>query len=153
MVKREAQPLAELHGELVGIVVLPYLGAAAARREQQQPAPEPTGAALEALLGAGGAGEDGLAGLPMRLTYRTMRVLEGVARHAGASNRQVADHAGIADQGQVSKLLARLQRAGLLVNGSAGHSKGEPNAWSLTPKGETVARGIRVHEPGERAAA
>ncbi len=41
----------------------------------------------------------------MRLTYRTARVLEGVAGEPGISNRVVAEHAGISDPGQVSKLL------------------------------------------------
>ena len=63
----------------------------------------------------------------------------------GASNRQVAECAGIQDPGQVSKLLARLERLGLLVNTGEGHAKGEPNAWTLTAKGEQVAQSIRWH--------
>ena len=52
----------------------------------------------------------------MRLTYRTSRVLAGVAELGGRgsdpSNRQVGEYAGIADAGQVSKLLRRLERLG-----------------------------------------
>ncbi len=86
----------------------------------------------------------------MRLTYRTARVLEDVAEHPGVSNRLVAEHAGIADQGQVSKLLARLERLGLLTNTGEGHAKGERNVWSLTPTGEHVTQSIRarVRYPG-----
>jgi DNA-binding MarR family transcriptional regulator len=87
---------------------------------------------------------DPLAGLQMRLTYRTARVLEAVAAQPGASNRQVADHAGIQDQGQVSKLLARLERLGLLVN----RGQGEPNAWSLTAAGMAVTHSIAAHTGG-----
>ncbi len=76
----------------------------------------------------------------MRLTYRTARVLGVVAQNVGVSNRLVADNAGITDQGQVSKLLARLQRLGLLVNTGEGHSRGERNAWQLTLLGERVTR-------------
>jgi DNA-binding MarR family transcriptional regulator len=81
----------------------------------------------------------------MRLTYRTARVLEGIADHAGVSNRQIAEYAGITDPGQVSKLLRRLESLELLANTSGGHAKGEPNAWALTAKGEQVARSIRMH--------
>jgi DNA-binding PadR family transcriptional regulator len=59
----------------------------------------------------------------------------------------------VSDQGQISKHLRRLERAGLLANTGAGHAKGEPNAWALTPRGEQLARSIRVHAPGERRAA
>ena len=74
----------------------------------------------------------------MRLTYRTARVLEVTAQHPGASNRAISEVADIHDQGQISKLLGRLQRLGLLQNGGEGHAKGEANAWSLTPLGERV---------------
>ena len=93
----------------------------------------------------------------MRLTYRTSRVLEGVAelggRGSGPSNRQVGEYAGIADPGQVSKLLRRLERLGLLANGAPGHLKGEPNAWRLTGKGELVSQSIRAHSRFEGEAA
>jgi DNA-binding MarR family transcriptional regulator len=80
----------------------------------------------------------------MRLTYRTARVLEVTAQNPGASNRVVGEHAGIYDQGQVSKLLARLQRLGLLENTGAGHAKGERNEWRLTSLGESVARHLSL---------
>jgi DNA-binding MarR family transcriptional regulator len=80
----------------------------------------------------------------MRLTYRTVRVLIAIASHEGASNRQVGDAAGIADQGQISKLLARLDGLGLIENTGAGHSRGEANAWQLTRKGLEVEHTIRV---------
>jgi chromosome segregation and condensation protein ScpB len=78
----------------------------------------------------------------MRVTYRTAVVLERIAEQPGISNRQVADQAGIADQGQMSKLLSRLQRLGLIANTGQGHTKGEPNAWTLTPTGLQVAQNI-----------
>lgn len=133
--------LCELQRQLMAMLVLPYLGAAAARREQERPSPGPAAAAVPrpvALLC------DPLEGVEMRVTYRTTRVLEGVAELPGSSNRQIADHAGIHDQGQVSKLLGRLERLGLVAN-SDGHLKGEPNAWTLTARGEQVAQGIRLH--------
>ncbi len=153
LLRGERAPLVGLVGELMGMIVLPYLGPAAARREQTRPAPVPSRVAgLQSARGARGAG-DPLRDVPVRLTYRTARVLEGIAEHPGASNRTVAEHAGVADPGQISKLLARLERAGLLANVGLGHSMGEPNAWTLTPKGELLARSIRVHTPHSRQAA
>ena len=93
----------------------------------------------------------------MRLTYRTARVLEGVAelggRGSNPSNRMIGEYAGVIDPGQISKLLARLERVGLLTNTGEGHAKGEPNAWSLTARGDQVVRSIRVHGPDQREAA
>jgi AcrR family transcriptional regulator len=143
LLRRERGPLAGLLAELMGIVVLPYLGAGVARRERERPLPPAQVVERSLTVGVSGvAGEDPLRGVPMRLTYRTARVLEGVSAFPGASNRQLAGFAGIGDQGQVSKLLARLERLGLLTN--AAHGKGEPNAWQLTATGREVARGIQI---------
>jgi AcrR family transcriptional regulator len=148
----ERKPLTDLVGELMSLIVLPYLGAAAARREQTRPprssAPSTAGDLARPLRGC-----DPLRDVPMRLTYRTARVLECIAAQPGISNRAVAEHAGISDQGQVSKLLARLERLGLTANTGIGHAKGEPNAWNLTPLGEQVAQSIRMHTPNQRRAA
>jgi DNA-binding MarR family transcriptional regulator len=86
---------------------------------------------------------DPLAVLPMRLTYRTARVLQALAEHPGQSNREVADQVGIGDQGQTSKLLSRLARLGLLVNGEP--VKGERNKWVLTTTGRQVTRSIQSY--------
>ena len=79
----------------------------------------------------------------MRLTYRTVRVLVVVGSHPGASNREIADGSGIADQGQISKLLTRLQRLELVENRGEGQLKGAPNAWHLTERGALVERATR----------
>jgi AcrR family transcriptional regulator len=142
---RELSPLTSLLGELTGMIVLPYLGPAVAHRERRRAAPELLAGSPWRAGSAVQAGEDPLEGVPMRLTYRTTRVLEWIAEHPGASNRQVSDHTEIADQGQISKLLARLERLGLLANSGAGHVKGEPNVWALTTKGERVAQNIGIH--------
>ncbi len=145
LLRGEREPLTGLLGELMGMIVLPYLGPAAARREQVLPVPASTcGSAARAGMAAR-AEHDPLDGVPMRLTYRTARVLEDVAEHPGVSNRMVAELAGIVDQGQVSKLLARLERLGLLANTGAGHARGERNAWRLTERGAQVTQAIRAH--------
>lgn len=81
----------------------------------------------------------------MRLTYRTVRVLTAIASGPGASNREVAAAAGISDQGQISKLLARLHGRGLIENRGGEHSKGEPNAWVLSPRGTEVTAAFGGH--------
>ncbi len=144
LLRGERKPLTDLVGELMGMIVLPYRGAAAARRELERHAPMgPVRAAAESAAG-GRAVDDPLQGVSMRLTYRTARVLEGVGERPGASNREVAARAGIHDPGQVSKLLARLERLGLLENTGEGHAKGEPNAWGLTPLGLQVAQRLSM---------
>jgi AcrR family transcriptional regulator len=153
LLRDEHEPLVSLLPELMGMIVLPYMGPAAARREQARKAPAVSQAGSSAgVRRMRGEGEP-LRGVPVRLTYRTARVLEGVAERPGASNRVVGEYAGIHDPGQISKLLARLERVGLLVNTGAGHAKGEANAWGLTTRGEQVARSIRLHDRHESEAA
>ena len=60
----------------------------------------------------------------MRLTYRTVRVLMVIAEQPGASNREIAEGSGIADQGQISKLLDRLARLDLVENRRRGAGEG-----------------------------
>ena len=150
LLRGERQPLTGLLGELMGMIVLPYMGAAAARRELARPVPAGSAGALDGPGAAGRAVGDPLEGVPMRLTYRTARVLEGVGEYPGASNREVAERGGIHDPGQVSKLLARLERLGLLTNTGEGHAKGEPNAWTLTPKGSRVAQRLSMTTTGQK---
>jgi DNA-binding MarR family transcriptional regulator len=80
-------------------------------------------------------------------------VLSAIADRPGASNRQVGDESGAEDQGQISKLLGRLERLGLIENAGGGWAQGEPNAWHLTAKGRQVTQTIRAHahENGEVA--
>ena len=126
-----------LTNPLMGMIVTPYRGAAAARRELERPAPRVTRPTVAR------SHPNPLRDLEMRLTYRTVRALLAIGENPGASNRRVAEHAGVGDQGQISKLLARLEHLGLIENVGAGPAKGEPNAWSLTAKGAEVERAIR----------
>jgi AcrR family transcriptional regulator len=142
----EGTPLTTLHPELMGMIVLPYLGAPAASRERKRSAPQPLQCATRGRAPRASTDrEDPLRKVPMRLTYRTARVLQTVAQHPGMSNRLIGEHAGISDQGQVSKLLARLQRLGLLANTGAGHACGESNAWRLTQLGGQVTEQLSLN--------
>jgi AcrR family transcriptional regulator len=123
--------LSGLTGALMAMIVHPYLGSAAARRELKRPAPK-------AAHSSNGTVKDPFKDLPIRFTYRTARVLSTIAAEPGASNRLVADTSGVVDEGQMSRLLARLQSAGLIENRGAGREKGEANAWTLTERGEAV---------------
>ncbi len=150
----DGEPLGGLLGDLTGLIVLPYLGAAAALKERKRPAPEAQAQPVSGPARAYRAGDDPLKDVPMRLTYRTARVLEAAAQYPGSSNRMIGERADIHDQGQISKLLARLQGLGLLTNtaGHDAHTKGAANAWSLTALGERVTEQLAlntdVHEDG-----
>jgi AcrR family transcriptional regulator len=147
-----------LLGELTGMILLPYLGPAAAKREiKRRP---PASSVVEISQTTVDAGSPSpLADVPIRLTYRTARVLQAVASLTadglGASNRLVADHAEVNDAGQISKLLWRLQQHGLLEN-AAGDTlaRGEANQWQLTPVGRRLVNTLtQVGTATQRSAA
>jgi AcrR family transcriptional regulator/DNA-binding MarR family transcriptional regulator len=128
--------LLSLHGTLMSVIVLAYLGQETAREELSRPAPQapalPQPTVIESLAVIDGSN--------MRVTYRTLRVLSVIGDHPGRSNREIARAAGIADQGQISKLLTRLQDLEFIQNTGLGHKGGAANEWSLTPKGERLVR-------------
>jgi AcrR family transcriptional regulator len=137
----DGAPLSRLLGPLMGMIVLPYLGVHEAGREVdltasklRRPARRPQPKRAERSLDA----------LDIRITYRTARVLMALAELPGASNREIAQRSGIADQGQISKLLTRLARAELITNVGEGQEKGMSNAWHLTDRGARVERATRV---------
>ncbi len=158
LLRGEREPLTDLCGDLMGMIVLPYLGPAAARGERRgtrtlasgrsgpTTSTSPAGAADSSL-----SANELLAELPMRLTYRTARVLEALADCPGGSNRAVGERSGVPDQGQISRLLARLERLDLAENSGRGPTRGEANAWALTPTGRRVALGIGAHAQGSGA--
>lgn len=133
-------PLLQLRNSLMSMIVLPYLGGAAAKREFERSTPTQAPARGTAPLLS-----DPFKGAGMRLTYRTVRTLMAIGEHPGASNRLVAEAAEIRDQGQVSKLLGRLERIGMVTNAGLGPGQGAPNAWTLTAGGRRVVNSIRAH--------
>ncbi|HEX4116958.1 MAG TPA: TetR family transcriptional regulator [Solirubrobacteraceae bacterium] len=140
------QPLIELHGELMNLIVLPYLGAAIAARElvRSPPPVPPSARQIETRPIGRGAQEEPAA----RLTYRTVCVLRAIAELPAASNREVAERAGIVDQGQISKILTRLEYQGLVANRSGpSAARGTPNSWWLTERGEALEHEV-ARRPG-----
>lgn len=136
-------PLTDLAAQLMSLIVLPYLGPAAARRELERPEPRRTAGPPPVREVEPRA--DPVAGLNMRLTYRTVQVLRSIRESPGASNRAVAEACGIVDQGQISKLLARLERLGLVENHGQGPVKGGANAWRLTARGTQLVRAAQTY--------
>lgn len=129
----DRQPLLELLGPLMGVITAIYLGEHSAASEvarcerivrrivaerEREPWPVSTAPAR----------------LPLPLenprAHRARGCLAYLAEHPGASNRQVASAIGINSQAQISGLLARLAREGLLHKHTG--RPGLPNAWTLT---------------------
>jgi AcrR family transcriptional regulator len=137
--REDESPLVELTGPLMGMIVLPYLGMAAVPRELKRPTPAYRGRSRPGPA-------DPLRDVAMRLTYRTMRVLTSVAADPGSSNREIGLASGVGDQGQISKLLTRLTKLGLIENSSDGQARGAPNAWVLTPKGQEIEQAVRANK-------
>ena len=130
MGKGAPEKLVELAPALMSFIVRPYLGQAAARGEL-------TGRAIAAPDAPALAGQ-----LPIRATRRTMLVLGAIRENPYTSNRKVAEAAGLSDEGQISKLLSRLECKGLIENVGVGAARGEPNAWTITPYGDSVVERI-----------
>lgn len=137
MLEPDGGSLLELTSPLMGLVVLPYLGAAVARVELARPTPVREQKPERSRA-------DPLHGVEMRLTYRTLRVLATVASQPGSSNREIGLASGMQDQGQISRLLGRLSRLGLIENMGVVNTRGTPNAWKLTAKGAGIVRSVRT---------
>ena len=95
------------------------------------------------LAGTGNGVEERAQRLPVRTTYRTTRVLDAIGDSPGLSNRDIADAAGLTDEGQTSRLLRRLEQRNLVQNVGVGHAYGGANAWLLTAYGQRVLDATR----------
>lgn len=144
--QRSPGRLTDLTSPLMSMLVLPHDGPAGARREAQRPAPVAP-VSLQNAPWEPVFRSDPFKDAGMRLTYRTMRALCAIGEQPGSSNRAIAALADIGDQAQVSKLLSRLERNGMIVNTAAGASRGEANAWTLTSAGQQVTSRLNVQTP------
>jgi AcrR family transcriptional regulator/DNA-binding MarR family transcriptional regulator len=149
LLERSDEPLTGLVNALMATIVLPYRGHTVAVRELEREVLQLAPDSISNMGGGASIIPPGEHSAPMdfRLTVRTQMVLVAVANRPGGSNREISDAAGVADQGQISKLLARLEGLGLLCN-TGGETQGIPNAWHLTPRGEEIARLTRTEERG-----
>ncbi|HTZ63368.1 MAG TPA: winged helix-turn-helix domain-containing protein [Solirubrobacteraceae bacterium] len=127
--------MVELAPSLMAFIVAPCLGHAGAQAELEGRPSSGARASVSQPETQRARAISRTAALPIRATRRTTLVLRAIARAPYSSNREVAQAAGLTDEGQTSKLLARLERQGVIENVGIGAARGEPNAWLLTPAG------------------
>jgi hypothetical protein len=136
------EPFATLLGPLMYLIVLPYLGPARAMAELHRATvrkPRRPAAGKPRV-------RERFHDMHIRLTYRTIQTLGIIAEQPGASNRMVATGGGVKDEGQISKLLSRLERMAFIGNRGAGQDYGAANAWHITRRGSELVRATNVHE-------
>jgi AcrR family transcriptional regulator/predicted transcriptional regulator len=146
LIRRDPEVLVELCDSLMSFIVLPFLGARAARRELARPPGHPA-----SVLRERNSAVDLLQDPVGRLTNpRTMRVLSVIGAEPGLNNTEVARRAEIKDPGQMSRLLSRLCQLGLIVNMRA--QPASARAWQLTVSGERLESSIgrEIGAPGKR---
>jgi AcrR family transcriptional regulator len=156
----ERAPLIELLGSLMGIIVGPFMDEPDVEREigrgnelarkiqaerrsrplSSQPDgldPESYSVEVPALLRNSKAA---------RARECVLYLAERGEQGFGPSNREIAAAIGVAHKGQMSKLLARLEGAGIVSKIS--HGAGRPNAWKLTPYGREIAAHFELQGRG-----
>lgn len=144
LVSQSREPLAALTGSFMYLIVLPYMGAARANAELRR---APTRLPRQRESAQGPALEESLRDMKIRLTYRTIRALSAICAHPGASNLEVSMECGIKDQGQISKLLSRLDGLELIENrGGLSRALGVPNAWYITARGADLVGAVTATE-------
>ncbi len=140
------EPLIELLGQLMAMIVLPYRGSAAAAKELGRPLPR---VAAKRRDGDGSSRRPLAEASPVdyRLTVRTQMALAAVGGRPGLNNREVSEIIGLSDQGQVSRMMKRLAGQRLVEN-VHGHTGRKAKAWRLSADGEAV---IDAHRPLKQA--
>lgn len=113
--------LTDLSGGLTAMIVLPYLGAEAAREELTRSSVAPLPTPVPAC-----------APTPPRLTLRTVAMLRAIEARPGSSNAELARAAAIADPGQVSRLLSRLRSRGLVEREPPVEGRQAAKGWRLS---------------------
>jgi AcrR family transcriptional regulator len=151
---REPQPLLELLGPLMGMIVGPFMDGTEVAREIEQGERlarelladrESRSPPVQSNRSRAPEFEDVGTQIPRALAsasaYRARSSLQYLQQNPGASNREVGTGIGVSHHGQVSALLSRLERMGMLSKCSQG--AGRPNAWRLTAEGELVTEALR----------
>jgi AcrR family transcriptional regulator len=141
----QSESLTGLLGPLMGLAASPYLDTQAIAQEVQR-----CGALARRLLAERDAeappqarpGFEMPALLRHPKSHRARDCMRYVAGHPGVSNRQIARAVGIRSDTQISTMLARLARAGLVHKQVV--APGRPNSWSFTPYGVAAARALEA---------
>jgi AcrR family transcriptional regulator/DNA-binding MarR family transcriptional regulator len=140
--------LIDLVNPIMSVIVLPYLGGDAARRELARPVADTTPPPANHRRAF-----DPVGVLDIRLTYRALEILVAIAAEPGLNNRQVGTRAGVMDASAISSMLKRLAGGGLIESTGPGPANGGANAWRLTARGKEVEKTIRRESiPGSRGA-
>lgn len=74
-------------------------------------------------------------------------MLRVIAAQPGLSNKEVALRAGLRDEGQISRVLTRLSRLGILETTRDDRIPGPTNAWRLTTLGAQLEAAVRDETP------
>ncbi len=140
LAKGQVPPFIDLLGELSGVVVAAYMGSDEAAEAVRVGNHRLLAIARERLV----APPELRLPIPKQLQHaratRARACVHYLAEHPGSSNQKIANGIGISHLGQVSTLLARLQELELLLKRAGG--AGRPNAWTLSPQGEGIARSL-----------
>ncbi len=142
-----SEALVELAPSLMSFIVLPYLGQAAAAAEfVGRSASVERACSRAAELPIGSAAPP-----PVHVSHRTTLVLGAIAAAPRSSNREIAEAAGLSDEGQTSHLLRRLTQRGLIEKVTPRSGSRRENAWLLTPCGRRVVELLGVGVDTARA--
>ncbi|HEY4812758.1 MAG TPA: TetR/AcrR family transcriptional regulator [Solirubrobacteraceae bacterium] len=141
LVTGEAPPFLDMLGSLAALVIAPYVDGQP-RVEQINRAEQLAQVSSQQHASS----RQSIMTLPNTLrvpgAYRARDCLLYVSEHHGASNRAIADGIGIAHHGQMSTLLGRLEREGLLTKHAAG--AGRHNAWWPTSEGKLISDALKA---------
>jgi AcrR family transcriptional regulator/predicted transcriptional regulator len=135
LTEKPTASISDLAGVAIFLLVAPFAGRrhAAARAAGRGG----TAAYVTRWTPTGGGGDDDDRGLLVtELTSQTLRYLNG---HPGAANIDIARAVDVRHESQMSRHLARLERAGMVSH----RKEGRTNAWTLTARGEEAARTLR----------
>jgi AcrR family transcriptional regulator len=141
LVAGQVPPFADLLGELAELVVAPFLGV----REAAEAAR--LGERRSRAIARERSAKPPTRRIPIPKQLHHARASRAracvlyVAENPGASNKKIATGIGIRHLGQASTLLARLEELEMLTKRAGG--AGRPNAWTLSPHGEQIARSLK----------
>jgi AcrR family transcriptional regulator len=138
LVTDDAPPFIPLLDQLMAVVTMPHLGTELATREMGRATRMAESIMRERLSRRSTSDTQIPTELRAPSAYRMRASFLYIAEHPGASNQGVAAGIKLRHLGQTSKILARLESLDLLTKRAGG--AGRPNAWSLTRRGEHVAR-------------
>lgn len=136
----DRRPLTELVGPLMGVLVAAASDAPEIATEVRRGAElvDALGLSVDTEGDAPAFERDALpASLRDPRAFRLRQCLLYVVAHPEASNRDIGDRVGIAHRGQLSTLLEKLARMGLLVKTQG--QPGQANSWRASAEGRQVA--------------